>query len=258
MLVWVTSQSTLVIGLLCFAGSYLMCAAIYWAVRVAARRGHVVAFKATSPVTLTPLAVMFGLLFGFLAADVWPNFEHARAAVGQEAMGLRQALLYSDALAPEERRLVQDGVKEHIAQAVGVEWPAMAVGDHRPESSSDALGKVLTALLVDNPGGGNRRSAQADIVRALERAQDAQRQRLFISRTSVSSIKWFVFMVLAGLIELTIAMIHVENHGTKVITMLIFATAVAVSALLIMSYDRPFGGGGVSVTPDALKDVLAH
>ena len=76
-----------------------------------------------------------------------------------------------------------------------------------------------------------------------------------ISQTSVSGIKWFVFMVLAGLIELTIAMIHVENRGTKVITMLIFATAVAVSTLLIMAYDRPFGGG-VFVTPAALKDVL--
>ena len=74
-------------------------------------------------------------------------------------------------------------------------------------------------------------------------------------QTSVSGIKWFVFMVLAGLIELTIAMIHVENRGTKVITMLIFATAVAVSTLLIMAYDRPFGGG-VFVTPAALKDVL--
>ena len=43
---------------------------------------------------------------------------------------------------------------------------------------------------------------------------------------------------------------------TKVITMLIFATAVAVSTLLIMAYDRPFGGGGISVTPAALKEVL--
>ena len=97
MLVWVASQSALVIGLLCFAWSYLMCAAIYGAVRFAARRGHEAAFKTASPVTLTPLAVIFGLLVGFLAADVWPNFERARNTVGQEALGLRQALLFADA-----------------------------------------------------------------------------------------------------------------------------------------------------------------
>ena len=131
----------------------------------------------------------------------------------------------------------------------------MAAGDHGPRSSEGGLGRVLTALLADNHAGGDRRAAEEHTVRALERALDAQRQRLFISQTSVSGIKWFVFMVLAGLIELTIAMIHVENRGTKVITMLIFATAVAVSTLLIMAYDRPFGGG-VSVTPAALKDVL--
>ena len=74
--------------------------------RFAARRGHEATFKAASPVTLTPLAVIFGLLVGFLAADVWPNFERARATVGQEALGLRQALLFAEALAPEERRRV--------------------------------------------------------------------------------------------------------------------------------------------------------
>ena len=39
------------------------------------------------------------------------------------------------------------------------------------------------------------------------------------------------------------------------ITMFIFATAVAVSTLAIITYDRPFGGGGVSVPPTALEDV---
>ena len=173
----------------------------------------------------------------------------------EEALELRQALLFADALAPEERRLVRDGVQEHITHAVSVEWPAMKAGDHGPRSAGNGLGKVLTALLADDHAGGNRRAAEEHTVRALERALDAQRQRLFISQTSVSGIKWFVFMVLAGLIELTIAMIHVENRSTKVITMLIFATAVAVSTLLIMAYDRPFGGG-VSVTPAALTDVL--
>lgn len=39
------------------------------------------------------------------------------------------------------------------------------------------------------------------------------------------------------------------------ITMLIFATAVAVSTLVIITYDRPFGGGGVSVSPTALEQA---
>jgi hypothetical protein len=51
-------------------------------------------------------------------------------------------------------------------------------------------------------------------------------------------------------------MVHAENRSTKMITMLIFATAVAVSTLLIMAYDRPFGGGGISVSPTALEDVI--
>jgi len=49
---------------------------------------------------------------------------------------------------------------------------------------------------------------------------------------------------------------YVDNRRTTVITMLVFATAVAASTLVIVAYDRPFGGGGVSVTPRALQELM--
>ena len=59
-------------------------------------------------------------------------------------------------------------------------------------------------------------------------------------------------MLLAALIQITIAMVHAGSRRTTLITMVIFAT-VAVSTLVIIAYDRPFGGGGVSVPSTALE-----
>jgi len=255
MLAWLAGQSIPIIGLVAFAGTYLMTAVIYAAVTVMVRRGHAATLKAASPVTLTPLGVIFGLLVGFLAADVWPSFERARAAVAQEAGALRLASILADTLPADERSLVRNGLQHYVTSAVEEEWPAMAVASPSLKTSTSVLDTMLATLLARNSGGTSRPSTAEHISQALERALDARRQRILMSYTSVSAVKWFVFVVLAGLIELTIAMVHVGDRSTQAITMLIVATAVAVSALLIMAYDRPFGGGGISVSPAALMDV---
>ena len=52
-----------------------------------------------------------------------------------------------------------------------------------------------------------------------------------------------------------IAMVHSDNRRTVAIAMGLFATGVAVSALLIIAHDRPFTGE-ISVGPDPLLQVL--
>jgi len=47
------------------------------------------AFKALSPGILPPLGIIFGLLVGFIAAQVWSDFERAKVAVANEASVLR-------------------------------------------------------------------------------------------------------------------------------------------------------------------------
>src|SRR5437016_27801 len=132
----------------------------------------------------------------------------------------------------------------------------MAAATERLRTAPDGLEKIVTTLLGKNLGQTNEQRVEEHIASALQRVMDARRQRILISHTSVSAIKWSVLMVLAGLIELTIAMIHVDDRRIQALTMVIFATAVSVSTLLIMAYDRPFGGGGISVTPVALEDAV--
>jgi hypothetical protein len=256
MLGWIAARSIPIIGLIVFTWCYMMAAAVYAAVRWAARRGCAPTFKAISPVTLTPLAVVFGLFVGFLAVDVWPNFERARAAVAQEAMSLRQAVILADALPPADGAVVKTAIRQHIAHVVMQEWPAMAAKTEDLWGSPDALEKIVTGLLGKQETQIGAQRLEDQIAAALQRVLDAGRQRILISHMSVGAIKWFVLMVLAGLIEVTIAMIHVDARRTQAIALVVFATAVAVSTLLITAYDRPFAGGGISVTPAAIQGVL--
>jgi hypothetical protein len=50
-------------------------------------------------------------------------------------------------------------------------------------------------------------------------------------------------------------MVHSDNRITAAIAITLFATAIAVSVLLIAAHNRPFSGE-IAVSPDALLQIL--
>jgi uncharacterized membrane protein YqjE len=83
----------------------------------------------------------------------------------------------------------------------------------------------------------------------------ARRQRILLSQATVGGTMVFILVLLAGLVLLTIAIVHAENRGAQIITAAIFATAAAACMFTILVYDRPFGGGGISLSPGILIEV---
>lgn len=112
-------------ALVVFAGTALIAAVVYGVAIALAARGRAPMLKAISPVTLTPLAVLFGLIVAFLSFQVWSNAHRANAAIAHEASALRSVVLPANFPRETEVR-VQALVRRHIQDAVSQEWPAMA------------------------------------------------------------------------------------------------------------------------------------
>src|SRR5215203_2901007 len=107
-----------------FCGISLIAGVIYGAVLTLATGARVRAFKAISPAMLIPLAVVFGLLVGFLAAQVWTDAEQANDAVTREANALRTVVLLAPRLPGDLPPRVRALVRRHIQEAANQEWPA--------------------------------------------------------------------------------------------------------------------------------------
>ena len=200
------------------------------------------ALTAVSPGLLPPLALVFGLLIGFLAAGVWSNTSNAQQAVDSEASALRTVdLLDRDFPAADQRRL-DLLIRSYIEHAVTQEWPAMADQNatliSAPPQMALAL-QVALALPADSPG---RVVAQREIVTSLEAALNARRQRILISESAVNSAKWAGVIALGILTLIAIACVHSANRRTAAIAMTLWASAVVVSLLMIGVQDRPFAG----------------
>ena len=82
-MVWIEAQSAPVIALLLFGVCYGLAAAIFGLSAILSGRKVAQDLKAVSPVTLTPLEVILGLLIAFLAYQVWGNLDRAREYVGR-------------------------------------------------------------------------------------------------------------------------------------------------------------------------------
>ena len=212
-------------------------------------------FKAVSPGMLPPLGIIFGLFVGFIAAQVWSNSERASAAVDREASALRSVVILAAAFPAETESRLRALVSSYIAEAAAQEWPMMAHRMITLRLAPHSLAEAMQLTLALEPTGPGQQTAQRDITTALENALDARRQRITISQSEINWLKWVCLYLQAACALLAIALVHSDNRLASAITMGLFATGVAASALLIASYDRPFIGE-ISVGPAPLLQVM--
>src|SRR5262245_31418057 len=160
MLFWLQSQTIPVIALLVFTLCYVLAAIVFFAVVTLSRWPIAEQLSATTPVMLTPLAVLAGLLIAFLASRVWSNFDRANTYVVQEASAIRQSVLLAEMLPEDARRAVRAGLKHYLRFIETDDWPAMAQGRANLRRIPPGLTEAMTALLSFVPAGSGQQVTQ--------------------------------------------------------------------------------------------------
>ena len=130
---------------------------------------------------LPPLGILFALLVGFIAVEVWNNYDKAKVAVATEASALRAIVLLAGTFPEEQKTRIYALVDRHIEVAVNEGWPAMA--QHRMTLSTlpTSLIEALHVTLELKPADDGQRIARSEMVKAIHTAADARRQRIVIS-----------------------------------------------------------------------------
>jgi hypothetical protein len=238
-----------------FAATYLLAASVYWVVNKLAVNDRARAFKAVSPGMLPPLGILFALLVGFIAVEVWNNYDKAKVAVATEASALRAVVLLAGTFPEEQKTRIHALIDRHIEVAVNEGWPAMAQHKMTLSTLPTALIEELHDALALKPVDDSQRTAQSEMVKALHTALDARRQRIVVSQSTVGTVKWAGILLMGLCTLVAIAMVHSDNRLASAIALSLFATGIALSLLLIAAYSRPFTGE-ISIRPDLLKQVI--
>jgi uncharacterized protein DUF4239 len=254
---WLFNLPVAWMALIVFAATYLSAAIVYLVMTRLAAGDRARAFKALSPGMLPPLGIIFGLLVGFIAAQVWSDSERAKVAVATEASALRGVVLLAASLPQEQAANLRALVNQHIDVALNREWPTMAHHQATLVELPTHLIEALKSTLALTPADEGQKTVQREIVEALHRALEARRHRIIISQSTVTPIKWAALVLQALCALIAISMVHIDNKLTCALALTIFGTGIALSLLLIAAYSRPFTGE-LSVKPELLKQVIAN
>ena len=253
---WLLELPLFWMGVVIFAATYLAAGMVYWVITgLSANETRAVAFRSLSAGMLPALGIIYGLLVGFTAAQVWADYDRAKLAVAHEASGLRAVLLLTEIFPPEQGSHLRSLVERHARHAQNEEWPAMA--EHRATlaMAPTMLREALQATLALKPTDDGQRVAQIEILTSLEKTLEARRQRIVLSGSTVSGIKWAGLLLQALITLIAIAMVHAGNRGTCAMALGLFATGIALSVFMVAAYSQPFTGD-VAIKPELLGHVL--
>jgi Protein of unknown function (DUF4239) len=252
---WLHSLPVLWMGLVIFGFTYAVAAAIYLIVTRLAVGERARSFEAVSPGILSPLGVIFGLFVAFTAAQVWNDTDRAKEAVHREASALRSIVILASSFSGETEARVRTSVRSYIEEAATREWPMMAQGTATLQLVPPVLMELLELDLSMTPATQGQQVAQREFAVAVEKALDARRERILVSSSEVSGVKWVCLFVQALCVLLAIALVQSGNRMACTITMAIFASGVAACVLLIAAHDRPFTGD-ISVAATPLLQII--
>src|SRR5215510_2216967 len=238
-----------------FFGSAYLSAAVIYAIVVEFPTTLWVRARAFSASMLSPMGTLFALFVVFTAAQVWNDNDRATAAVAQEASALRGVLILATTFPGDLRGRLETLIHTHIEEAATREWPMMAREKATLELAPRNLVEALQLTLALTPSTQGQEIAQREITVALQSALDARRQRILISLSSVSLLKWACLVIQAVCVLIAIALSHGDKRAAALVAMGLFATGAAACFLLIGAYDRPFVGQ-FSIAPSPLLQVM--
>jgi hypothetical protein len=256
MVLWIESQPTSIIAVIVFGAAYLLAAMIFCVAVVLSRRPIAKALQPVTPGILSPLGTILGILIAFLAVRVWSNLDHAEEHIGREVSALREVVMLTNSLPGDVKARVREAIGKHLEAVVSEDWPAMAEARISLRSFPPHLEEAMGAILSFAPVGANQQLVQNRALIAVEDAVEFRRNRVLLSRAEIAPVQWTVIVVLAGMILVTIAAIHVNARLAMAVAMFVFSTAVAMCLVLLMVYDRPFGSGGFTLPPTAYREAM--
>jgi Protein of unknown function (DUF4239) len=239
---------------LCLAGFYSASAIILIYLSFGRLTGAwVQSFRGVVPPYFAGIVVIFGILVGFLANDVWDRSRRAASTVRGEATNLTSLYdLLSNSGLPALS--IDQTIRTYVSTVVEKEWPAMTRGEAAPEAES-AQDQMLEAVANLEAEPNSSPAITRVMLDTALKIRDARYERLLLSADYSESFKWLSVLVIALVGQVSVAVVHLERARPHIAAMVIFTAGVVIVLGLIASHQFPFSSA-LSVSPEPIAELL--
>ncbi|CAH2604757.1 conserved membrane protein of unknown function [Rhodovastum atsumiense] len=248
---WLSLEPRAILFILAF-GYVASAAFFHWISFHGPIHAWVVSFRGVVAPFFGSVAVLFALLTGFVARDVWKrNADAAKLVAGEHhALVSLYDVAQAAGLADAALRI---RIRDYAQSVVDEEWPRMAEGNGSPEPSP-----TLQALLretLDPRFAAAGPLVQRTAVDLVLKEHALRSERLALSAARTEELKWAVVLALSVLTQLAIALVHLEKSRAQLAALSVFSAAAFVALGLIAIQENPYESP-LQVPATAIEQVL--
>jgi hypothetical protein len=199
------------------------------------------------------VGLLFGLLTGFLAADIGDHKNQAAQAVSAETNALYEVRTLSIASASDMAG-IRDALREYVRSELQDEWPRMS-DFGRSAKTEAAFSNLLREVADPKIARESGAAIHTALLNAVSQVGRARSQRLAISTDATNTVKWITVLILAMITQVAIGLVHVEKPRAQIAALALFTSALVVALGLMAMQEWPFSGL-LQISPAPLRAIL--
>ncbi|CAN5906511.1 hypothetical protein BH11PSE13_BH11PSE13_23850 [soil metagenome] len=190
------------------------------------------------------LTVLFALLLGFLAADIWSQQRQAVEAVFKEEISVQRLVDLSGSAALDDAA-ARPLIEQYRTAVADREWGAHfnRIAD---VSASTAL-LSLRLLGAKMAQGGKPPVLTADWMRSVNDLEEARHRRLLIGADTTDNSQWSVVLVLTFFAAAALAACHMDRPPAGRLVLLLFSIGVSIVLWQLARHTNPYNGGDIQI-----------
>jgi len=192
-------------------------------------------------------AIMFAFMMGFMSADAWQNFSHARSSLINEASAVSR-LVSIPMKNPEYQHSYSANLQTYLEAVLNEEWGKSSKDAGSPKAR-EALKNMSINIWRGSIACMNPALKQGDcvdsftstsLIKAHDDLRNAREQRLSLGYLEDAKVKWILAIILALISALSVAAVHRTNQKTGVISLILICGAIWTSFGIVTMYSNPY------------------
>ncbi|MFL9498932.1 hypothetical protein ACJMQP_02620 [Rhodopseudomonas palustris] len=218
---------------------YGVAAVLIVVVFVSPLRGPIARLQGVVAPFFSSVAVLFGLLTGFLGYDVAERNRQASRAVQTEAGELQNVYTLSVA-SVSDMQAIRVALKNYVATVLKDEWPTVnGLASPRTNLAYDQMLTEISSPAITRDSGA---AVHVALLSSAVRAGTARNTRISLSIDRTSDLKWISVLLLGVITQAAIALVHLDKPRPMSAALSVFATGAIVALGLIALQEDPFSG----------------
>jgi len=187
-------------------------------------------------------AVLFSLSAALMATSIWENYNIAAKAIKAESQGLIEIISLASTIPELKNSNLANTTRTYAKSVIHEEWQTLSsVSNDSPKTIEKFIAMRSDFFKAANQLNNNAESKI--LIHAFQTVDDARNMRLAYVSFDVHPLRMIGILLLAILVQIAVAFIHVAKPKALIVAMSIATATVLIPICMIaLTFSSPYHG----------------